>query len=76
MLEIVQAYLEAYSVQIFDVRHLKRNGKPVITIDGKMPEGNVATFQLRGNTLYRQRFNHKSREFVTIELIYQFTEIK
>lgn len=72
MLEIVQAYLEAYSIQILDIRHLKREGKSVITIDGKMPEGNVATFQLVNQTLYRQIFNHRSKQFISYELVFHF----
>lgn len=74
MLEIVTAYLEAYSIQILDVRHLKRNGQPVITIDGKMKEGNVATFQLVNQTLYRQIFNYRSKQFISYELVFHFSK--
>lgn len=73
MLELATAYLKAYSAKIVDVRHLKRQGVPVITIDAKLPSGDVATFQLRGRTLYRQHFNPKSREFITDEVVFQFS---
>lgn len=53
MVEIARAYLTANGAVIIDVRNLKRQGQPVVTIDAKLPEGNVATFQLRGRTLYR-----------------------
>lgn len=72
MEQIVRAYLEAYSAEILDVRHLKREGNPVMTIDAKLPAGNVATFQLINQTLYRQIFNPKSKQFITYELVFQF----
>ena len=76
ILERVTRYLEENGAQVLDVRNLKVNGRPVITLDAKLPEGNVATFQIQGNILFRQRFNHKSKNFVTQELVYQFSNAK
>lgn len=75
-LTVVRAYLEAYSIEILNIRELKNNGMPVITIDGKIPaEGVIATFQYQpwNNILYRMRFHPKAREFISFELVFQFS---
>lgn len=76
MLEVAKAFLESSSAVIVDVRTVKRANQIFYTIDAKLTDGKVHTYQLRGNSLYRFNFNHKERSLVSEELVFNFTETK